>query len=231
MEDALTAAATEQPSASKQKYLTKLLPYIQHRGFSQLRIETIVQAMDISKATFYKHFTSKEDVIGHIVALIVTALQEATARIADDSLPYEARFQRIFEQSLLIATYLTDNFLRDLQQAYPPLWEQIKQAQRERQRHLATFFAQGVAAGIFQPIPLQLAVLQDELLLRKLLDPLFLMDHDLTLRLALTAYYDLQKYQWCVPAVRVQLDDTAVQAYITMMADKIASSLRSDAQR
>ena len=217
--------------AVKMKYLMKLVPLIQHRGFGQLRIDAIVHAMDISKATFYKHFTSKEDVISHLVDMVVRYFQQAVALIDERTTPYEERFQRIFEQSLLIATYLTEVFLHDLQQASPTLWEQIKQVQRERQQHLETFFAQGVADGIFQPIPRMLVVLQDEVLLRKLLDPLFLMDHDLTLRGALEAYYALQKYQWCVAEVREQMNDTDVKAYIATMAGKIALSMHVDMGR
>lgn len=224
-------AAFGRPHDVKMKYLVKLLPLIQSRGFSQVRIDAIVHAMDISKATFYKHFTSKEDVIAQIVDMVATHFQETTTLIDDSAIPFEERFQRIFEQSLLIATYLTDVFLHDLQQTFPVFWEQIKHAQRERQRHLETFFAQGVAAGVFQPIPQALVVLQDEVLLRTLLDPLFLMEHDLTLRTGLEAYYELQKYQWCVATVRERLDDTTVKAYIALMAGKIASSMRSDAQR
>jgi|GEM_PF-422718 len=213
-------------SDTQVKYLTKLLPLIQRRGFSQVRIEDIVHAMDISKATFYKSFTSKEDVIAHIVEMVIAYFQQTITVIDESTLSYEERFQRIFEQSVFIATYLTDVFLRDLQQTFPSLLERIKQAQRERQHHREAFFKAGIAAGIFQPIPHILVILQDEVLLHSLLDPIFLMEHDLTLRSALEAYYEIQKYQWCVAAVRERLDDTVVKAYIATMANKIALNLR-----
>lgn len=71
-------------------------------------------------------------------------------------------------------------------------------------------------------------MLQDELLLRNLLDPVFLMEHDLTLRTLLYDYYELQKYQWLVPAAREQVDDGPIKEYIDMMARKIALGMRSD---
>lgn len=213
------------------KYVARLLPVIRYRGFSALRIDAIVRAMDISKATFYKHFTSKEDVIARIVEVVVTYLQETTTLIDDHDSPFEVRFQRIFEQSVLIATYLSEIFVRDLQQTLPHGAEQIRSAQRERQRHLAAFYTEGMAAGVFQPLPQALALLQDDVLLPRLLEPRFLLEHDLTLRAALEAYYDLQKYQWCVAAVRERLDDTSVHAYIALMATKIAHSLGADMLR
>lgn len=212
----------------KGKYLAKLLPIIKHRGLSHMKIDDIVRSMDISKATFYKHFSSKEEVIEQVVDMVVGYLQQATTLIGDESSPHLKRFQNAFAQSLLIASYLSDAFLLDLKQVFPALWERVKQAQQERGRQLQCFYEQGIAAGVFQPISPVLAILQDELLLRSIMDPIFLMEHDLSLRALLYDYYELQKYQWLVPGVSKQMDDTPVKEYIDMMARKISLGMRAD---
>ncbi|GAC1535676.1 MAG: TetR/AcrR family transcriptional regulator [Herpetosiphon sp.] len=220
------SAGSELALDAKTKYLAKLLPIVKQRGFSQLRIDDIVRHMDISKATFYKHFVSKEEVIERIVELVIVYLRQATAQIGDESCTYVQRFQRAFEQSVLIASYLSDAFLIDLKQVFPALWERSNEARRERQEHLRQFYDGGIAAGIFQPISAVLVMLQDELVLRAIIDAVFLMEHGLTLQAALSDYYALQKYQWLVPEIRVQVDDSDVQAYIVMMARKLALSMR-----
>ena len=212
----------------KRKYLAKLLPIIKHRGLSHMKIDDIVRSMDISKATFYKHFSSKEEVVEQVADMVVGYLQQATTLIGDESSPYLQRFQNAFAQSLLIASYLSDTFLLDLKQVFPTSWERVKQAQQERGRQLQRFYEQGIAAGVFQPISPVLAILQDELLLRSIMDPVFLMEHDLSLRTLLYDYYELQKYQWLVPGVSQQLDDAPVKEYIDMMARKISLGMRSD---
>lgn len=212
----------------KRKYLAKLLPIIKHRGLSHMKIDDIVRSMDISKATFYKHFSSKEEVVEQVADMVVGYLQQATTLIGDESSPYLQRFQNAFAQSLLIASYLSDTFLLDLKQVFPTSWERVKQAQQERGRQLQRFYEQGIAAGVFQPISPMLAILQDELLLRSIMDPVFLMEHDLSLRTLLYDYYELQKYQWLVPGVSQQLDDAPVKEYIDMMARKISLGMRSD---
>lgn len=113
------------------------------------------------------------------------------------------------------------------QQTFPQLWEHVKQAQQRRQQQLQQFYAQGIAAGIFQPINLALSMLQDELLLHSIMDPVFLIEHDLTLRAVLYDYYELQKYQWLPPAIRLQLDDVPIKEYIDTMARKISLSMRA----
>jgi AcrR family transcriptional regulator len=212
----------------KEKYLAKLLPMIKYRGFSHLRIDDLVRSMDISKATFYKHFSSKEEVIELVVEMVVSYLQEAATLIGNESSPYLERFQHTFGQSLLIASYLSDAFVLDLKQVFPPLWERIRQAQQERQRHVQQFYEHGIITGVFQPINPALVVLQDELILRSIMDPVFLMEHDLTLRAVLYDYYELQKYQLLAPEVFKQVDDAPVKEYIDMIARKITLSMRSD---
>lgn len=75
---------------------------------------------------------------------------------------------------------LSPVFLLDLKQSFPPLWERVKQAHQEWQRCVQRFYQQGMAAGMFQPMNPVLVVLQDELILPGILDPTFLMEHDLT---------------------------------------------------
>ena len=212
----------------KEKYLVKLLPVIKHRGFSHLRIDDMARYMDISKATFYKYFSSKEEVIEQVVDIVVAYFQQASTMIGEEASSYLLRFQHAFGQAVLIASYLSDAFVLDLKQVFPSLWERVRQAQQERQRQLQQFFEQGIASGVFQPLNPVLTTLQDELLLRNIMDPVFLMEHDLTLRVLLYDYYELQKYQWLAPEVRAQLDDAPVKEYIDMMARKISLGMRLD---
>ena len=217
-----------QQQETRNKYLTRLLPGVKQRGFSHMRIDDIVRSMDISKATFYKYFSSKEDVIEQVVELIVSFLRQTTETLGDESSSYMLRFQHAFGQAVLIASYLSDAFLLDLRQVFPPLWERLKQIQRERQQQVQQFYEQGVAAGVFQPVNPILMMLEDELVLRTIMDPAFLMEHDVTLKTMLYDYYILQKYQWLVPEIREQVDDTPVKEYIDMMARKISLGMRSD---
>lgn len=212
----------------KEKYLLRLLPVIKHRGFSHFRIDDMARYMDISKATFYKYFSSKEEVIEQVVEMVVAYFHQASSLLGEASSSYTQRFQHSFAQAVLIASYLSDAFVLDLKHVFPQLWERVKQAQQERQQHLQHFYEQGIAASVFQPVNLVLATLQEELVLRSIMDPVFLMEHDLTLRALLYDYYEMQKYLWLVPDVRIQVDDAPVKEYIDMMVRKISLSMHLD---
>lgn len=218
----------ERREGLKYKYIRRLLPAIQHQRLSHLRIDDIVRYMDISKATFYKYFSSKEDVIEQGVDLLVDSLKQAGALVGDESSPPLLRFQHAFMQSIEVAIYLPEALLLDLKQLSPPLWERVKQAQRDFQFQQQQLYEQGIAQGIFHPIKPVLAVLQNELFLRTITNPVFLMEHDLTLRTLLYDYYELQKYQWLPPELTEQMDDAPVRAFIDRIVHKLSQGLRSE---
>jgi AcrR family transcriptional regulator len=195
---------------------------------SHLRLDDIVRFMDISKATFYKYFSSKEDVIEQGVELVVTSLKQSAALIGDESSPPLLRFQHAFIQSVDVAYYLPEELLLDLKQFSPPLWERVKQARRAFQQQLQRFYEQGVAQGIFHPLKPMLAVLQNELFLRNIMDPVFLMEQDLTLRTLLYDYYELLKYQWLLPEFAERIDDAPIRAFIDRIIHKFSLGMRSE---
>jgi AcrR family transcriptional regulator len=204
------------------------MPVISHQGLSQLKIDDLVRFMCISKATFYKYFSSKEELTEQVADLVVSYFKEAATLIGDESSSYLLRFQDAFAQSLLIASYQPDAFLLDLKQTAPASWERVQQAQQERQQQLQQFYEQGIAQGIFNPIRPVLVMLQNELVLRNIMDPAFLMQHDLTLRALLYDYYELQKYQWLPPEIFKQMDDTPARDYIDKMVRHISLGMRAD---
>ncbi len=214
-----------QDTLKKKYYAKKLLILLRKRGFSHLRIDDIVRHMDISKATFYKYFASKEDVLEQVVDMVVGHTLDAAKQALDETASYVQRFQDAFEQSLFMTSFISEAFLRDLAQSYPELWERINMAQQKYDKQLEQFYEQGATAGTFQPInPLLLAV-QQKRILRIIMDPAFLIKHDLTLRKALYDFYILQKYLVLTPEVRATVDDTSVERYIEGIAHKFSSSM------
>jgi AcrR family transcriptional regulator len=209
----------------KTKYAKKLLPLLRAHGISHLRIDDFVKYMDISKATFYKYFSSKEDILQQIVEIVVSHMIEA-ALASDDTTSYVQRFQKAFTQAVFIASFVSKAFLDDLQQGYPQLWERIRSAKQQYYQHLHQFYEQGIAAGAFQPVNPHLVVLQVELVLRAIIDPVFLIEHDLSLRKALYDFYVMQKYLALGPGTCATIDDTPVKLFIEEIAQKISLSMR-----
>ncbi|MBP3966943.1 TetR/AcrR family transcriptional regulator [Paenibacillus lignilyticus] len=208
--------------STKDKYVTKLLHPIKSNGFQGLRMDDIAKAMDLSKATLYKYFNSRDEIIERLTALFIKYIVCAEAKLAEgDSKAYIDGFQSAFAQSLLIANYSTEVFFNDLREVYPQLMASLNVAISERNERLRKFYERGMKEGYMQELNATLLILQDELMFRNLLDPHCLMKQNLTLRNAISDYYQLKKLQLFKPDVYVQIDDSSMVERIEHLVRKV----------
>lgn len=215
----------DQLQAIRSKLLVKVIPIVQKNGFHALRIEEMAKCMDVSKATMYKYFRSKDEIVESLVDRYVTYIREVDSDIADRNIPLATRFQKVFEQAVLMVVYVSEVFLKDLDMMYPAFHEKISEALWARSKRLAEFYGEGVQNGDFHPCNPHLLILQDETFLRQLIDPKFLLQHQLTLNQALHDYYLLRKHQLFKPERLSTLDNEAMCAKIDYLAAKISRGL------
>ncbi|MBL0386851.1 TetR/AcrR family transcriptional regulator [Tumebacillus sp. ITR2] len=211
---------------TKRKLVGKLITHVKKEGFQQLRTDDIAKMMDISKATLYKYFSSKDEIIQHLVDAYVDVIVDADTKLREDvSETLVQRFQRAFRQTLLITTYGSEAFHHDLREAYPELLERVKSATHRRNERLRRLYEEGMAEGLFPKLNATLLLLQDELMFRNLVNPAFLMEHNLSFRNALFDYYELKKHQLFSPEVRPTLDETEMHEQLEYLAQKISRSM------
>jgi len=186
-------------AVSAEHYIEKIKPVLRKTKFSQLKIDEIASYMDISKVTLYKHFSSRDDVIEAVVKHYIDYLLQADVIVQDASISFAERFQKIYEQSLRCVVYVSDLFLEDLRDSYLALFDRLIAAQQIRYRNLETFFEAGMKQGVFNRLNAALFMVQDDAVLRRIMDPLFSIHYDMTLKQALMDFYQLKKYQLFQP--------------------------------
>ncbi|MBO7746202.1 TetR/AcrR family transcriptional regulator [Paenibacillus sp. MWE-103] len=179
--------------SAKTKYFELILPHIRKRGFSYLKIDEILKYLNISKATFYKHFSSRDDLIEQLVIEYASRVVDVDPIVLDDKLPFGQRFQRIFEQALLSVLIMTDEFYSDIKQNQPALIAHMTAAQTKRCDLLQQFYREGFDKGVFHAINPVVFFLQDDPVLRRLTDPFLLNYYDTTLKQQFLDYYAIKK--------------------------------------
>lgn len=228
---------TGKKKALKDKLVLRLFPYIQKQGFASLKMDDAAKYMDISKATMYKYFASKDEIIASLIAQCVgyistQMLEEAPQQLAADpqSRPSPAELQyfgdtfaKAFKLSVKMAFYLTDPLLQDLSAAYPELSAELTEAVERCQRKLTVYFDSGMELGIFNRMNSHLIRIQLDVVLRKLLDPKLLMQHNMTLKQALLDFYLAMKHQifrdqW------IHTDTDEIEPYINGLILKMLAS-------
>ncbi len=206
----------------RNKLVSKLLYPFKSGGFQQLRMDDVAKQMDISKATLYKYFSSKEEIVAIVVDLFIRQIIDLYKDyLGDSELPYPVRFQKSFPQTLLIANYGSEPFMNDLRDSLPELYERLDAAVGARNESLKEFYEAGMEAKAFHRQNATLIVMQDELMCKQLVNPVVLMKNNLTLQNAICDYYRMRKLQVLTPEAHGSLDDSELQGKLDMLVKKI----------
>lgn len=209
----------------RNKLIIKVIPIIRKNGFQSLRMDDMAKYMDISKATMYKYFASKEEIIQGVVDILTDYINELVMQSQDTEQSYGSGFQRFFEQSVLLTAYISDIFLDELKGHHPHLYQLIEDTLRQREAQISKFYQKGKSEGIFHDINEHILFVQEDAICRALLDLKFLLRNHLTLNQALFDYYVLKKIQLFKPDYIHSSDDSIMKPKIEHMANKITRDL------
>lgn len=213
----------EKQHQMRQKLTNRLLLHVRKNGFQGLKMDEISKILDISRATLYKYFSTKEDIITFIVSTFVEYIHEIIEDSDSDQV-FVQRFQQTFEQTILLKEYITDIFLRELENSYPENYERLKEAMKQREYQELAFYDEGIKEGFFNKIDGRLIIMQDEIL-SNVLDVKYLMENHLTVYQVLFDYYNLKKFQLFKPDKIKMMDDNLMIPRIEHMAQKISKNL------
>lgn len=179
----------------RQSYAKKMIHVVRTQGFLSLTIQDIARNMNLSRASLYNYFSSKEDIISELTNFCIAYLDEAGQTISNEELSYPLRLQKVFEQAVFSAAYASDVYLNDLKKSCPSLYEKKLQSKKEQLSAIHTFYKNGMEAGVFNRLNPSILIIQDDTVLRKLVNTSFLMEEELSLKQALYDYYVAKKFQ------------------------------------
>jgi len=208
-------------AAAKNKYFDKIKPVFRKIRLSQINMDDMARHMDISKATLYKYFTSKDEIITMFVDYCADYLRMADAALTDEAVSFPHRFRLSFGNSLKTVIYVPDILLHDLRELYPHLYEKLMLAMQDHIRSMQRFIDAGAEAGVFRRVSAPLYVIQDDAVLRRIFEPSFSIQFDMTLKQALMEFYLLKKHQLIVPEMLHTVDDREVERDIAQIIQRI----------
>lgn len=187
--------APEERLIMRQAYVKKIINVIRTQGFLSLTIQDIAHLMNMSRASLYNYFSSKEDIVMELTNFCITYIHEAGQTISNEELSYPLRLQKVFEQAVFSAFYSSDIYLTDLKRSCTHLYEKKMQSRKVQLSTLHSFYRRGMNEGIFNELNPALIIMQDETVLKRLANSPFLMEEELSLKKALCDYYEAKKCQ------------------------------------
>jgi AcrR family transcriptional regulator len=108
-------------------------PLFLSRGFVRVTSDDIAARLGISKATLYKAFPGKEEILREIVRGIMNDLLAGVERlIGDDSLGFIEKMVSLLSFLSTKLARFEPVLIRDLQRGIPDLWREIEEFRREK---------------------------------------------------------------------------------------------------
>lgn len=122
------------------------------RGFVRVTADEIAGRVGISKATLYKEFASKEDILRAVArGLMAEISARVDAIIKEDGLNFVDRLAKLFALVVGRISRFGPLFLRDIQRGAPAVWKEVEDFRRDKiNTNFKAILAAGRRQGLFR---------------------------------------------------------------------------------
>ncbi len=159
-------------------------------GFSKIPVDDIAKGMRISKKTIYKHFTSKEELVEAAFTSFMHESGDFVKGVVETEDVSVLKFIRILNRMLTQTTLISNEFVTDLQQFMPGLWEEFDRFRSNMMRDtISRIYAQGIEEGLLKNHPLPVVIAAFVGGIREVIKSEFLQVNKMTFNQAVGGFY------------------------------------------
>jgi len=176
----------------KLEWIQQLLPHSTQKGLRAISMDEAARLLNISKATLYAYFKTRQELIELGLAYKLGEIQRFERLLQEESIPY---LERYFKGVQHLSTHVADIsniFLADIKQLHPDIWQQIMDFEEYAIGVLREYYVEGIRRGYFHNIHSSILVMTDRFLITALSDPNFLIQHHLTIKSAFEHYFKMK---------------------------------------
>lgn len=182
-------------SPEKQEEMVRMLiPFFQEKGLQGVTMDDMAEAMQVSKATVYKYFHSREEILAATIAVKLNEIKQFEEFLNDKKEEYLDRYKNAVAYLSVHISDITNLFLADLKTIFPHLWQMIESFKEYCMGVLKAYYNEGIKKGFFNKVNPEIMVMSDQFFLDKLTDPDFLLSHKLTIQQAFDEYFRMKFY-------------------------------------
>lgn len=175
-------------SKKREEWIRALYPFFRIRGLMGFSMEEVAGFLDVSKATIYNYFTSKEEIIDQYIALKLNDLEGFNSIFQDDARPLLERYEKSLFHLLVEMCDISPEVRNDLKCIFPECWLRLTNALDGYLASIKSLYENGIASGKFNRINTDLLTLCDRNMLFYMSDQAQLKQSGLTLEKAFTEY-------------------------------------------
>ncbi|MCP4440214.1 MAG: TetR/AcrR family transcriptional regulator [Aureispira sp.] len=162
--------------------------YLQN-GLSKFTMDEIAHKLGVSKATLYKYFSSKDEIIKEVVQFKIKEIQVFEEDLADEKITFSERYFDVIKRASMLLAEISGQFLVDAKHKHPVLWERMSFFQDRALYAAEKFYQHGIEAGIMNDINPRVLALTDKMFIQAVSNPKFLTEYGVSLKEALDGYF------------------------------------------
>jgi AcrR family transcriptional regulator len=175
------------------EWIAKLMPIYMKSGLKKFTMNEISTELGVSKATVYKHFSSQTEILEEVVRTKITEIAAFEEFVEDQNIPYMTRYHNSIKSASLHLAGISNQFLLDLRELYPDMWERVMSLQYFAAERAKAFYQEGIDKGFLNDFDPNWLAITDKIFIIGLSNPQFLIDNDLTLQKAVDNYFKLKR--------------------------------------
>ncbi|CAN5356331.1 TetR/AcrR family transcriptional regulator [soil metagenome] len=194
----------------KEAWARVLLPIYIKNGLQKFSMDEVAKQLSISKATLYKHFKSREEIIETALIVKLNDIGSFKEMLFDESQPYLDRYFNSIHLFFAEISGISNEFLLDLKKLYPEIWKRVEFFREYAATMLKAFYQKGIEIGVFNDVDPTILVLNDKMFFDAISDPEFLIQNGLSLQKAFRDYFTLRTqglFKDNVPELGRKIDD------------------------
>lgn len=164
----------------KIKWIKKFIKIAQKNGLKSLNMNEVAKGLNVSKATIYNHFKSKEELVYFMVVHLLNRLSYFKVYLMDDSKSYTERYYLAFNYMISKMLIFNQIIVDDIREFYPKEHRLLENYKNELRSSLEEFFNEGIKKGIIDAYNPLIVAAADVNFLELLRDEEFMASNDLS---------------------------------------------------
>ncbi|MBM3170224.1 MAG: TetR/AcrR family transcriptional regulator [Bacteroidetes bacterium] len=176
----------------KLQWLSVIAPKLFQEGFRHLSMDEIILWVGVSKATFYKYFSSREMLVEEMLTLKLTEITGFKDILFEFGRPYRDRYRAsmvLLEDAL---APVSPKFLEDVMHSHPEQLNQVYQFIEFSLQWLEQFYMEGMRDHGLRKVNPKLLLMADGAFLTSLVSTQRLKKTGLSVGEALHQYFELR---------------------------------------
>jgi len=176
----------------REKWIEECIKHFEVIGIRSVTMDDVAQKLNISKATIYNHFKSKDEIVQTAVAMILNKVRRYEEYLNDQSAPFIKRYYKAMRFYAKQLSSISPILVKDVKELYPEMWQYVEMFRNQFGFVIGKYYEEGVNKGYFNPLSITLMIGTDRWFLEALLNTPFLKENNLTLEQAFDEYFKIK---------------------------------------